>query len=1041
MNALARLVPAFLFLCASIAFGADASSASTVRIAVIGDATTADLSALLTADLAKQPGLVLVEREALAKIGDERALREMAAKDGAALGRLLAADGLLFLSKDDTGCEARFTAVRLGLVLFDLAIDPKAQAPSELKQVAENLGGRIAGLVPKLGLQLGEAVPISLLGLHSDLGGTRANAVERALSLLLEKDLVAAPKLVVLERRHAGALALEHDLLAGADAQPASGLWWIDGTLALPDVSDGEIAAVLRLRSPVGAAPLSIQAKGPASDLPKLAAALALSVAKAAGGGTPAVPPGNRSEGEARQYLMEGLWAVRHGKREEALAAFDSAALLGEKASDLLAGRIDAQLKIGSGMDRKPGEGLDERADALLGALHDLDRYAREKGESRLEIMDAYHTGEGAGRFMTDRLFIDGSAVLRMLREKGSSRTDAFREALRTFAGFDPLHGQVPTSWRITDAVDEWAESPEEEVAYYRARCSSLPQGAYILKQRIHMDRFCARFLPQKEDREAVFFKMVDDMLQDPKTRLLALYQYSIHGEKEARQKQYQTYLDSLWEQRETLQAQDHLGCFLMLGFGNREALPPPADPKLIALLHYYLQTQKKWGDDPQDVWNPEFFPKEEAASLWNDLEACKARCVPNGGGGTPSYFGRLEDAYVRVFGEPPGAASKPLSVARTWYAGQGATDLFGVVAEASDGLWIANGDTKTDTVQRLRFEGDRVAASPLALPFSRVEGVVEMEKCLYVSGWSNDEMVLGRYDLAAGTWQTRPVAGLMHLFAVGGNLYFSITGEDWVIGRYDWDKNEKVILASSRRTPPQNQFDSKANLHIGTVFAGPGGKPCVRIERGAYDILEKPGEWPETFTLNNWYFSETIGGRTLFSGPGDPHEQSWAVAIVDPVKAIPEEWIGTPDPIRPYGLAVNDPVPPSHVAPEWSKQPLWPGKYPAGSYLLHGDDLFYFAHSRDGVDRFHLLWFRRGRLDPIRVPLEFSIDGQTKERLRPYEMNTVRPIIDKTDSFAAFANLTCVATSRGLFFKCAGAIVWFLPYADLDAYLADAKK
>jgi len=69
---------------------------------------------LLITELSNSPNITLVERDDLAKVGDELKLQQLADSDAVALGKLIGADGLIFISKGADGPAIRFTAVGLG---------------------------------------------------------------------------------------------------------------------------------------------------------------------------------------------------------------------------------------------------------------------------------------------------------------------------------------------------------------------------------------------------------------------------------------------------------------------------------------------------------------------------------------------------------------------------------------------------------------------------------------------------------------------------------------------------------------------------------------------------------------------------------------------------------------------------------------------------------------------------------------------------------------------------------------------------------------
>src|ERR1700677_1922497 len=77
------------------------------RMAIVSDAASRDLAALVTTELSSGTTVTLLERDALAKIGDEAKVQQMAGTDATALGKLLGADGLLFLDQRADGPHAR----------------------------------------------------------------------------------------------------------------------------------------------------------------------------------------------------------------------------------------------------------------------------------------------------------------------------------------------------------------------------------------------------------------------------------------------------------------------------------------------------------------------------------------------------------------------------------------------------------------------------------------------------------------------------------------------------------------------------------------------------------------------------------------------------------------------------------------------------------------------------------------------------------------------------------------------------------------------
>jgi len=108
---------ALVMLLGAVAFAQD--SVPAPRIAVITDANSGDLASIIVADLSSNPAVALVERDDMAKIGDELKLQQLAGDNAVSLGRMLGADGLLFVKKQPAGFQVRLTAVGLGYAVFD----------------------------------------------------------------------------------------------------------------------------------------------------------------------------------------------------------------------------------------------------------------------------------------------------------------------------------------------------------------------------------------------------------------------------------------------------------------------------------------------------------------------------------------------------------------------------------------------------------------------------------------------------------------------------------------------------------------------------------------------------------------------------------------------------------------------------------------------------------------------------------------------------------------------------------------------------------
>ena len=1051
---------------------------ASCRVAVIAAAGADDLAALVTAGLSSAPGIALVERDDLAKIGDEQAVREMAAGKPADLGRLLRADGLLFLRPGKPGSretEARFTAVGLGWVLFDVALDSRGDPA----QLADLLGGRVAALGPKLKLSPADATALSVLSLKAELGTYQTAADERRLTLLLERQLATVPGLVVLERRHAGSLALERDLSSEPTDGPLTGLWWIDGSLRFPSVPDGKIEATLRLRSSRSQEPLSLSVQGPPGDLPALADAMAKKIAQAVG--EKAEPgPSRPSAGEARQYLLEGIWAQQHGEPQAALEALDSAELLGETAPDLPAVRAltQADLALKGTLEASNGNIMpddprpDERADRVLDAMQAETRFEQAGGNAALAT-DGARRGSSQAQCRSRVEFAAGK-VLWMLDRLGSGRADAVRAALRPFLGYDPLNGRIPGNSTVANwFVDDLSVSPEEETAYARAVWTRLPSASWEGRG-LEYDLlsvkpiwFLQRFVPDEAVRRERLLGFARDLARDPVGRPHGLLlQCAAADPGPARTAAYAAFCDDLSAEKESLAAQRRLFDLLAWACELRPDTKTPLEAGLVETFRHSLQHAPDWDGAVHRMWHPELFPAEAAPLLWKDLEDYKGRCPANA-----ASFGDLEASYVSHFGDPS-ANTKPLVVSRLWSPWTGASTAprgtyfsLQYAADPRGGLFAVgsypaeDGKETHNVATAYRIDLETFAGDELHPPADALgklhAGVRVGGDFVYAlgAGPAQDgkpgERRVWRYQISTGKWEVRDVPGATTLYPLGDRLYFNERSQESAIVRVDWDAGQNVVLTSSRRNPPHNQFDGLGHFNVDAIFAGPGGQPCAVIGDIPYLVQEQDGDWKPLTLAAFWYQTSQDGDRTAFFAKTKTPDGSRqdTVIVVDPKKPAPELWLGAAEAVRP-GSPKAVPGSPLADLPDWAKvPPLWPAgalqgtANGSGVYFLRGDDLYALSKGGTVSHRYTLYRLRRGETRPTQIPLQFVLDDATRATLVTglgEYANTIQEIASPETNAAG---LELVVAKEGICLANFRTGFWFLPFSDLDAYLQTASS
>jgi hypothetical protein len=121
---------------------------------------------------------------------------------------------------------------------------------------------------------------------------------------------------------------------------------------------------------------------------------------------------------------------------------------------------------------------------------------------------------------------------------------------------------------------------------------------------------------------------------------------------------------------------------------------------------------------------------------------------------------------------------------------------------------------------------------------------------------------------------------------------------------------------------------------------------------------------------------------------------------------------------------------------PDWASLALWKAS-PAWSWnnifgnphYLGFHDGHFFALRGPTVDENYLLllWFTRGKPEPVRIPIKLLIHGSEQEALKGF---VFAPSAGNSNS-----TLTMLVTPTGICFHELHGF-WFLSYAELDRYL-----
>jgi hypothetical protein len=1078
-----------LLLGLALASSLRAQTPEPARLAVVSTAQTADLAALLTTELANNPGVALVERDALAKIGDEARLQQMAGSDAAALGKLANADGLLFIDPRADGPHVRLTAVNLGYAIFDDPVPPGVNPQQEAKALAH----LVANDAPKLKLARTAAVPLSVLNLRADFPTPDSAKLERDLTLLLESRLAAVPEYVVLERRHAWSLGFERAL--DPAAQPLlHGAHLIDGTIS--SGAAGTCTVAVRIQNPSGdATHFSIAEKS--DQLPALADQILASIRKTISGNS-ATTPLESSQQEAAQYLDEGTWGRRAHANAAALEALDSAELLGAKPADVEVERIPVLYALAEeGLDRWypsfndqeqipkfDSTQLNLHIDAAIRSLQEAALYQSEKMESQA---DPRLLADPTERFLarTDNLLAwtvyRASKVLLLADRAKAPLADELRQALRPVTGYDPLHGKIGRAFTTnvnndnsrSQFADNWAQSADEEAAYYRLACADKVMSLPSTTSGWRIDRFCERFYDTPEQRTKAFSDFVDSLKDKPDSRLTYCILRCQSDDPAVADAGYRDFMGELWNIRDQI-ATVNRDCPLY-----HNLYPIRDDVKLrnasaaLPLLHYLLTDPaiEPWSIGVlRMLWRPQGYTDAEAPQLWAEFTACRDRMWIKwkaggyGTGGWDEQMGGMADDFRNKFpaiaikpSAPAATSANALTVTKFWSPGlapgaQSVNFQIGGMSVCPDGAWLTGFYIAGEHTPALFHVNLADFTSTTFVPPDNFRPIyiAAADKALYCIDRSNSDPTkhqFARYTLPSGPWQTRPLPdiGDAHLFAVNDAPYLFATSKehDTSMLRYDWDADKWNILASSRRRPGQNQFDDTAPISFfGSIFAGPSHQPCVFVMDGAYYIHETPGPWPTVYDsgLGSQFYS--IGDRTLicsFNGEA---------VMLDANKSEPEYWVANSLPHVRHPAVAGKPL--EKVPTPWAAQANWTwatpekGQHWKLGVAFHDETLFLLDEPNPG-EAFELICYRKGDPTPRRIPLQFHMDDATRARLA-YVPDTGKDLVrlsidqlqhpERASMERMHINAQLIGTHQGLCLEYFFNGFWFIPFTDIDAYL-----
>ena len=331
-----------LLLAASTALSA---GRETPRLGIIAGPSMDTAADLLTVELDKAD-VEMLERGEIDRVLREQALQVggMTRGNSMQVGRLLKADGLLFLQQDGAGdaghTQVRLVAVDPGMIVW---MEPYLNGEIREKTTARwvrEMAEEVAARRDRLRVSRDHAVPISLVQLRAPLDDAPAVQLDRDINRLVRLRLAREPAIFVLDRDNL--MQLEEEKRWSGDA---SGFWTgsrlLDGDIRPDLITTNKVTVSLTLRTADGKTEAQWAEVGVPGALPSLVDRLIVRLVKELGR-SPATEDWS-AEREAEEFFkaarrrrfhsrfkaaIESAWVL--GRRDEAAARLYMDALTGD---------------------------------------------------------------------------------------------------------------------------------------------------------------------------------------------------------------------------------------------------------------------------------------------------------------------------------------------------------------------------------------------------------------------------------------------------------------------------------------------------------------------------------------------------------------------------------------------------------------------------------------------------------------------------------------------------------------------------------------
>lgn len=1010
------------------------------RLAIIAEEES-PLHGVLEATLSQSEAIAVVERHELERLVSEKRLGTfISERKFAALGNLLAADGLLVIEKlrlPDGADEmtARLISVRNGACLSLLV----APSDNRLGDWAEGIKREVLRLAPMARIENKDAVPICVVGVRAPIFTPEMATVEGAIMRLLEARLGSTPGVLLLDRRRMGDVSFERSIEAADLPSLAEGAVWIDGSVETMR-EPGSLAAKLRLRDRSGRALGEVSSVGTLENVPALTDALAFAVLEKLD--TP--PPEVGGGFEAREFFEEAVWAWENGLFDRAEESLDAAVALGEDMTDvfalkawLLAERAYPQgiFFQGKTLKREPPP-LGNQIALMAAALNEFRKF--EAANANLQRIHGQY-----GRYHLERrplkrdLIGSASGFLAQADlTEFPSEIQVLRDNLRALTGIG--NGRPSLEGKTLGLhVREWADSGPELVGYYedllRTRRNDLGLLQYFPRSRELA--LGPRF--QDATSKAAWEAMSRRLLDDPATRTHMLFVLAGNAATPTEQKAYREFLADMRIRGDELYRSGELKALLWGDMTRGDAFRK-FTPERTETFSALCRSVSGYVSGILDLTRDLQIPAGEEQPVWEVFTQYRSKCI--GSANDATARADMEKQFAEASGNLMKSnpvlhleqSSDSLVVSRFWHPyglkdWPGREFVFNEMWTEGRSVWVIGSGIGPDKI--LEVELPEITVRTHRVPGAEMGTLAVSPQTVWIlHGFYPEanrpmQMVLSRLDRANGEVREFPLPS-GDAVELAGDRVFVRFGHPHTAGgpagllEVNPDSGAVSVIISSRRRPPQSPVDASSPLGVTGVGLGPGGQVHFVISGQSAGIFNSGNDWKMSSSV---FWPDVLHSDDLTLLAGAKGE----AILLDPKQSHPILWLASPD---------SEQI--SRDTARWlAPRPRMDMRF--GAAAFRRDELFMVERNQNGQQNLRW-WFDGSPREGIGITLRFELpNAQVAELERAYAISkNWRIDIDSIQNPERLSSpLQVLAGSEGVIVHCRAHGFWFIPNADLATW------